>query len=64
MSAALLSQLTKAKNALEDAQITLCGAVTAHAEAKRILSGLKRISFVKALTARTRRNGPLSLGSS
>ena len=36
MSADLLSQLTKAKNALEDAQITLCGAVTAHAEAKRI----------------------------
>lgn len=33
----LLSQLTTAKNGLEDAQITLCGAVTAHAEAKRIL---------------------------
>ena len=32
---ALLSQLTAAKNGLEDAQITLCGAVTAHAEAKR-----------------------------
>ena len=35
MSAPLLSQLTAAKNGLEDAQITLCGAVTAHAEAKR-----------------------------
>ena len=35
--APLLSQLTQAKNGLEDAQITLCGAVTAHAEAKRIL---------------------------
>ena len=33
----LLSQLTAAKNGLEDAQITLCGAVTAHAEAKRVL---------------------------
>lgn len=34
---ALLSQLTTAKNGLEDAQIAYCGAVTAHAEAKRIL---------------------------
>lgn len=37
MSPALLSQLTAAKNGLEDAHITLCGAVTAHAEAKRAL---------------------------
>ena len=37
MSAALLLQLQRAKNALEDAHITLCGAVTAHAEAKRAL---------------------------
>lgn len=36
MSAALISQLTAAKNSLEDAQIAYCGAVTAHAEAKRI----------------------------
>ena len=35
MSAA--SQLAMAKNGLEDAQITLCGAVTTHAEAKRVL---------------------------
>ena len=34
---ALLSRLATAKNGLEDAQITLCGAVTAHAEAKRTL---------------------------
>ncbi|MFE1746314.1 hypothetical protein [Coleofasciculus sp. H7-2] len=33
----LLSQLQQAKNSLEDAQIDLCGAVTAHAEAKRAL---------------------------
>ena len=37
MSAPLLSQLRAAKNGLEDAQIALCGAVTAHAEAKRSL---------------------------
>ena len=35
----LLSQLRAAKNGLEDAQIALCGAVTAHADAKR---GLER----------------------
>ncbi len=33
----LLSQLSAAKNGLEDAQIAYCGAVTAHAEAKRAL---------------------------
>lgn len=37
VTAPLLSQLAQAKNGLEDAQITLCGALTAHAEAKRIL---------------------------
>ncbi len=37
MSVPLLSQLARAKNGLEDAQISLCGAVTAHAEAKRAL---------------------------
>jgi hypothetical protein len=37
MIAPLLSQLAAAKNGLEDAQIALCGAVTAHAEAKRAL---------------------------
>ena len=35
MSAPLLSGLRTAKNALEDAHIRLCGAVTGHAEAKR-----------------------------
>ena len=33
----LSAQLKAAKNGLEDAQITLCGAVTVHAEAKRAL---------------------------
>ncbi len=37
VTAPLISQLATAKNALEDAHITLCGAVTAHAEAKRSL---------------------------
>lgn len=37
MTAPLLSQLQQAKNGLEDAQIAFCGAVTAHAEAKRAL---------------------------
>ncbi len=37
MTAALLSQLANAKNGLEDVHINLCGAVTAHAEAKRAL---------------------------
>jgi hypothetical protein len=37
MIALLLSQLERAKNCLEDAQIAYCGAVTAHAEAKRAL---------------------------
>lgn len=37
MTAPLLSQLLAAKNGLEDAQIAHCGAVTAHAEAKRVL---------------------------
>lgn len=37
MIAPLLSQLAAAKNSLEYAQITHCGAVTAHAEAKRTL---------------------------
>lgn len=33
----LLAQLIAAKNGLEDAQIALCGAMTAHAESKRAL---------------------------
>ena len=37
MTAPLLSQLKHGKNALEDAHIRLCGALTAHAEAKRAL---------------------------
>jgi hypothetical protein len=36
-TAPFLSQLERAKNGLEDAQIAFCGAVTAHAEARRTL---------------------------
>lgn len=44
MIAALLSQLSAAKNGLEDAQIAFCGALTAHAEAKR---GLELAEAIK-----------------
>lgn len=37
MTAPLLAQLERAKNGLEDTQIALCSAVTAHAETKRAL---------------------------
>ncbi len=37
IAAPLLTQLERAKNGLEDVQIALCGAVTAHAEARRTL---------------------------
>ena len=37
MTAPLLSRLATAKNGLEDAHITLCGALTAHVEARREL---------------------------
>lgn len=37
MITSLLTQLQAAKNGLEDAQIAYCGAMTAHAEAKRVL---------------------------
>ena len=36
-AASLPTQLNEAKNGLEDAQIAYCGAVVAHAEAKRAL---------------------------
>ena len=45
MTAPLLSQLAQAKNGLEDAQITLCGAVTAHTEAKRTLEHAEAVAF-------------------
>lgn len=41
----LLSKLAAAKNGLEDAHITLCGAVTAHAEAKRELELAEAYKF-------------------
>ena len=49
MIAPLLSQLTAAKNGLEDAQITLCGAVTAHAEAKRTLEQAEAVKLCEGV---------------
>ncbi len=49
VSAPLLSQLKAAKNGLEDAQITLCGAVTAHAEAKRGLELSKALKLCEGV---------------
>lgn len=47
--APLLSQLTAAKNGLEDVQITLCGAVTAHAEAKRTLEQAEALKLCEGV---------------
>ena len=51
----LLSQLTAAKNALEDAQITLCGAVTAHAEAKRALEQAEALKLCEGVDGKNER---------
>ena len=45
MSAPLFPQFQVAKNALEDAHITLCGAVTTHAEAKRALERAEAVKL-------------------
>ena len=50
--APLLSQLTQAKNGLEDAQINLCGAVTAHAEAKRGLEHAEALKLCEGVEGR------------
>ena len=49
MSPPLLSQLVAAKNGVEDAHITLCGAVTAHAEAKRALELAEAVKLCKGV---------------
>ena len=51
----LLSQLTAAKNGLEDAQITLCGAVTAHAEAKRALEVAEALKLCEGVEGKNER---------
>ncbi len=48
----LLSQLARAKNGLEDAQIALCGAVTAHAEAKRALELAEAVALCAGVEGR------------
>ena len=52
---ALLSQLATAKNGLEDAQINLCGAVTAHAEAKRGLEVAEAHKLCEGVDGRNER---------
>ena len=49
MMAPLLSQLKTAKNGLEDAQITLCGAVTAYPEAKRMLERAEAVKLCEGI---------------
>ncbi len=55
MSAPLLSQLQAAKNGLEDAQISLCGAVTAHAEAKRVLELCEAVALCEGVEGKNER---------
>ncbi len=55
MTAPLLSQLTTAKNGLEDAQIALCGAVTAHAEAKRALELAEAVKLCEGVEGKNER---------
>ncbi len=49
IAASLLSQLQTAKNTLEDAQIAYCGAVTAHAEAKRALELAEAVALCEGV---------------
>lgn len=55
MIAPLLSQLAQAKNGLEDAQIAYCGAVTAHAEAKRALELAEAVKLGEGVEGRNER---------
>ena len=49
MTAPILPKLVKAKNALEDAHITLCGAITAHAEANRALELAEAVKLCEGI---------------
>ena len=55
MTAPLLSQLATAKNGLEDAQIALCGAVTAYAEAKRTLEQAEALKLCEGVEGKNER---------
>lgn len=55
MIAPLLSQLERAKNGLEDAQIAYCGAVTAHAEAKRALELAEAVKLCEGVEGKNER---------
>ena len=58
---ALLSQLTAAKNGLEDAQIAYCGAVTAHAEAKRTLELSEAVKLCEGVEGKNERERSANL---
>lgn len=55
MTAPLLTQLAAAKNGLEDAHISLCGAVTAHAEAKRALELAEAVKLCEGVEGKNDR---------
>ena len=55
MTAPLLSQLRQAKNGLEDAQIAYCGAVTAHAEARRVLELAEAMKLFEGVEGKNER---------
>ena len=55
MSAVLLSQLRCAKNGLEDAQIAYCGAVTAHAETKRVHEHAEAVKLCEGVDGKSER---------
>ena len=61
MSAALLFQLRTAKNALEDAQIALCGAVSAHAEAKRALDLAEAVKLCEGVDGKNEKERSAAL---
>jgi hypothetical protein len=55
IAAPLLSQLERARNSLEDAQIAYCGAVTAHAEAKRGLELAEAVKLCEGVEGKNER---------
>lgn len=57
----LTSQLRTAKNALEDAHIALCGAVTAHAEAKRVLELAEAVKLCEGVDGKNEKERSAAL---
>lgn len=57
----LTAQLHAAKNGLEDANIALCGVVTAHAEAKRALEHAEAVLVCKGLEGKNEKERAAAL---